>query len=80
VSSTLKNAVCAPRFVPCVMRDVTMLTDLDCDNAIMNGGAIAPDGNLQCNMACRGNTAEWCGGPNRLDLYTYGSANGTTIP
>jgi len=57
-----------------------MLTDIDCENSLMNGGGPAPDGNLQCNMACKGNAAEMCGGPNRLDLYTYGYGNGTTIP
>jgi glucan 1,3-beta-glucosidase len=29
-------------------------------------------------MACAGNAAETCGGPNRLDLYSYGSK--TTSP
>jgi len=51
-----------------------------CDNALQNGGTIAPDGNAQCNMKCAGNTAETCGGPNRLDLYSYGYGNGTAIP
>ena len=29
-------------------------------------------------MACAGNSAETCGGPNRLDLYQYGTAVSTT--
>lgn len=49
----------------------------DCDNSLMNGGTIAPDGNAQCNMACANNAAEICGGANRLDVYSYGYGNGT---
>ena len=43
-----------------------------CDSVIRNGGAPAPDGAAKCNMLCGGNQAEICGGPDRLDLYTYG--------
>jgi hypothetical protein len=49
------------------------LTIIDCGNTIVNGGGPAPDGNALCNMKCDGNAAETCGGPNRLDLYSYGS-------
>lgn len=49
-----------------------------CDNALRNGGGPAPDGSAQCNMACAGNSAETCGGPNRLDLYQYGSSTPPT--
>jgi hypothetical protein len=31
-------------------------------------------------MACKGNAAEICGGPNRLDVYQHGSGGGTTPP
>lgn len=44
---------------------------LGCDNAVRNGGALAPNGNAGCNMACAGNSAETCGGNFRLDLYQY---------
>ena len=30
-------------------------------------------------MPCDGNPAETCGGPNRLDLYTFGYGNGTAL-
>jgi len=50
-----------------------------CDNQLENGGGPAPDGNAQCNMKCDGSSTETCGGSNRLSLYSYGSANGTTI-
>jgi glucan 1,3-beta-glucosidase len=56
------------------VNDLKYLSDAlsGCDNAVRNGGGPAPDGSTQCNMACSGNTAEICGGPNRLDLYTFG--------
>jgi hypothetical protein len=31
-------------------------------------------------MTCDGNTAETCGGPNRLDLYSYSSGGSTGNP
>lgn len=46
----------------------------------MNGNGPAPDGNAQCNMACNGNAAEMCGGPNRLTVYQSTSSGGTTPP
>ncbi|KAH7034935.1 uncharacterized protein B0I36DRAFT_381758 [Microdochium trichocladiopsis] len=39
-----------------------------CANDIMNGGQPATDG---CNMKCNGNGTEYCGGPNRLNIYDY---------
>ena len=51
---------------------------LGCGNDIVNGGGPAPDGNAGCNMACDGNSAETCGGPNRLDVYQYSSGGGST--
>ncbi|KAJ5128084.1 exo-beta-1-3-glucanase [Penicillium atrosanguineum] len=49
-----------------------------CGNTVQNGGGPAPDGSTGCDMACAGNSAEICGGPNRLDLYQYGTAVSTT--
>ncbi|KAE8445874.1 hypothetical protein EG329_012797 [Mollisiaceae sp. DMI_Dod_QoI] len=48
-----------------------------CDTSFHNGGGPAPDGNMYCDMACNGNTAETCGGPNRLNVYSY-TASGTS--
>jgi hypothetical protein len=42
-----------------------------CDNQLENGGGPAPDGNALCDMSCNGNPSETCGGPNRLNLYSY---------
>ncbi len=39
-----------------------------CDNTVHSGGP-APDGNVGCNMACKGNALETCGGSNRLNVY-----------
>ncbi len=58
----------------------TMMTDydpLDCDNSIQNGGSLPAEGNTGCNMACSGNSAETCGGSNRLDLSSYKTISGT---
>lgn len=41
-----------------------------CDTTLHNGGGPAADGNTGCNMACQGNSAEICGGSNRLSVYT----------
>lgn len=43
-----------------------------CGNAILNGGTCASD-QKSCYMPCRGNTAETCGGSNRLNVYHSGS-------
>ncbi|MCJ1315893.1 hypothetical protein MMC15_001213 [Xylographa vitiligo] len=48
-----------------------------CGNAIANNGP-APDGFTGCNMLCNGNSSEYCGGPNRLDMYTLGTAAATS--
>ncbi|KAK2050271.1 galactose oxidase [Colletotrichum somersetense] len=39
-----------------------------CGNTIANGGAPAADG---CNMVCNGKPSEYCGGPNRLNVYDF---------
>ncbi|KAF1987013.1 WSC-domain-containing protein [Aulographum hederae CBS 113979] len=41
-----------------------------CDNVLRNSQGPAPDGSVGCNMACAGNSAEICGGPNRLNVYS----------
>ena len=43
-----------------------------CANAI-GGNGISATGS-DCNMACKGNLKEWCGGANRLTLYKYASS------
>ncbi|MCJ1408115.1 hypothetical protein MMC19_002188, partial [Ptychographa xylographoides] len=57
-------------------------TQCYCDNVIGGGNGVAPGGNVStangCNMPCAGNSSEWCGGPNRLNLYTL-NPNATII-
>jgi hypothetical protein len=48
-----------------------------CDTSLHNGGGPATDGSAGCDMACNGNSAEMCGGPNRLNMYSY-TASGTS--
>ncbi|KAG9238758.1 putative glyoxal oxidase precursor [Amylocarpus encephaloides] len=43
-----------------------------CDNTIKNTAAIAPGGISDCNVLCAGNTTEYCGAGNRLDIYKQG--------
>jgi hypothetical protein len=40
-----------------------------CGQYLNNGSVAAPGGESDCNMACGGNSAESCGGGNRLNIY-----------
>src|ERR1700722_5692010 len=52
---------------------------IDCGNSIANGGALAPGGISDCNMLCAGNSSEYCGAGNRLDVYqSTGTSGGGT--
>lgn len=48
-----------------------------CDNAPQNYGQIQDP--TSCNMACKGNANQMCGGPNRLTVYTF-NATGVVSP
>lgn len=51
------------------------------DTVVSNGGGPASDGQTGCNMYCKGNATEICGGGNRLTAWAYGippSANAST--
>jgi hypothetical protein len=43
-----------------------------CDNAIYNGGALAPE-QTDCDDACSGDSNEICGGGDRLTVYSIGT-------
>lgn len=45
--------------------------ELGCGNSPSNGGTLAPEGIIGCSAPCRGNASEFCGGTNRLDVYTF---------
>jgi hypothetical protein len=81
--NTLRNAVRCPHHINdngC--RGTNSV--IDCGNAISNGGAPAPGGISDCNMLCTGNSSEFCGAGNRLDVYqatgTGGGSGTTTTP
>lgn len=46
-----------------------------CDNSAQGGGGPASDGSTGCNMPCSGNSAEMCGGPNRLNVYQFNTSS-----
>ncbi|KAG9312683.1 copper radical oxidase [Chiua virens] len=52
-------------------------TQCFCGDYLINGAVKAPDSD--CNMACGGNSAEACGGSNRLSVYTS-TGNVTALP
>jgi hypothetical protein len=47
-----------------------------CGTSIEAGGA--PASASDCGMLCSGNSSEYCGGPNRLNLYNYTGTPPTT--
>lgn len=47
----------------------------DCGTTITNSSA--PTAPSNCSMVCAGNSSEFCGGPNRLNVYNY---TGTDLP
>lgn len=48
---------------------------LVCGSKIVNGGG--PADATDCDMICAGDGTEFCGGPNRLNVYNY---TGTGLP
>jgi hypothetical protein len=47
-----------------------------CGNSLNAGSVLANTGD--CSMTCDGNALEYCGGPNRLDLYKKGASSTST--
>lgn len=47
-------------------RNVELIIMPGCGDSVANGGKPAQDG---CTMQCNGNNSEYCGGPNRLNVY-----------
>jgi WSC domain len=50
-----------------------------CDNYLRNAALLA-NSSTDCNMACGGNAAEECGGPNRLNIYSDGKLSTPPTP
>jgi hypothetical protein len=69
---------CCASLLPSLAIFSNLNMDIDCGNIIANGGGPAPDGLTGCNMLCNGNSSEYCGGPNRLDMYSFNGGATTT--
>lgn len=46
-------------------------TQCFCGNEIINGGEVA-ESDSECNTPCGGNSAQSCGGPNRMSVFSQG--------
>ena len=54
-----------------------------CGNAIGGGSALVAGSTPDvtgCNVVCSGNATEYCGGPNRLNIYTYVAVTSSAVP
>ncbi|KAH7003124.1 WSC domain-containing protein, partial [Fusarium venenatum] len=49
-----------------------------CGNTFTDGSVPAPI--AECGMLCNGNSSEYCGGPNRLNVYQLNSAYSASLP
>lgn len=54
--------------------------NLGCGNSLSNGGTLAPEGISGCSTLCSGNSSEFCGGTNRLDVYDFNNTAIVTAP
>ncbi|KAI8151760.1 WSC domain-containing protein [Colletotrichum sp. SAR 10_70] len=73
-SMTVESCVAACSAAGYQIAGVEYSQECWCDNQIQNGGVLTlpTDG---CNMLCRGNTYETCGGSNRLNIYASYNLN-----
>ncbi|KAK4158470.1 putative fungistatic metabolite [Chaetomidium leptoderma] len=65
---TVAKCTAACRAANYILAGVEFGGECYCGNTIANGGAIATSG---CNMLCNGDSSEFCGGGNRLNVYNY---------
>ncbi|KAL2134895.1 hypothetical protein VTI74DRAFT_10530 [Chaetomium olivicolor] len=66
---TVAKCTAACRAAGYILAGLEYAGECYCGNAIANGGAPATSG---CSMTCNGNSSEFCGGPNRLNVYNFG--------
>ncbi|KAK2773429.1 copper radical oxidase [Colletotrichum kahawae] len=66
-STNVANYIAACAAAGYALAGVEYAQECWCDNSIRFSGVSTTDG---CNMPCKGNTAEMCGGPDRLNLYS----------
>ena len=82
---TVENCQTACQAAKYTLAGVEYAAECYCDNKLENGGGPASDGSAECDMSCNGNPSEICGGPNRLNMYSYAggatsSATATSTP
>ncbi|KAL2168473.1 hypothetical protein VTG60DRAFT_7209 [Thermothelomyces hinnuleus] len=65
---TVAKCTAACRAANYILAGVEYGGECYCGNTIANGGAPADSG---CSMVCNGNSTEFCGGPDRLNVYNY---------
>ncbi|AEO53498.1 glyoxal oxidase like protein [Thermothelomyces thermophilus ATCC 42464] len=65
---TVAKCTAACRAANYILAGVEYGGECYCGNTIANGGAPADSG---CSMVCNGNSTEFCGGPDRLNVYSY---------
>ena len=63
------NAVCTLPRNPTTRLQAEPITDISVCGNNLNGGTPATSG---CSMLCEGNKLEFCGGPGKMNLYSYG--------
>ncbi|KAL2141040.1 hypothetical protein VTI28DRAFT_2930 [Corynascus sepedonium] len=65
---TVAKCTAACRAANYILAGVEYGGECFCGNTIANGGAPATSG---CSMVCNGDSSEFCGGPDRLNVYSY---------
>lgn len=71
---TVQNCQAGCQALGYTLAGVEYADECYCGDTLENGSGPAPDGNALCDMPCAGDASETCGGPNRLNLYTYASS------
>ncbi|KAF8129080.1 copper radical oxidase-like protein [Boletus edulis] len=78
-STTVESCIAYCSSSNFTLAGVEYSTQCFCGNELVDGAVKAPDSD--CNMACGGNSAEACGGPNRLSVYTStGTVTALPVP
>ncbi|KND94716.1 putative fungistatic metabolite [Tolypocladium ophioglossoides CBS 100239] len=72
---TVAGCTAACKAAGYVLAGVEYAGECYCGSAISNGGKPADSG---CDMACNGNSSEFCGGGGHLNVYTLGDPSTTT--